>query len=157
GKLLLPLVGGTPAVWNTCLVFFQALLLVGYLYAHGSATRLGPRRQARWHLAVLLAPVAAFGCGLALAGTPLPVLAGLVPSDQDYPEPALLALLAVAVGVPFLVMSATAPLLQRWFAASGQRGARDPYFLYAASNAGSLLGLVGYPFLVEPGLPLAAQ
>jgi hypothetical protein len=157
GKLLLPLAGGTPAVWNTCLVFFQALLLLGYLYAHRSTSRLGARRQAGWHLPVLLAPPLAFALGLAWFASPLPVLAWLLPADQDYPVFGLLALLAIAVGVPFLVLSTTAPLLQSWFARSGRPAGRDPYFLYAASNAGSLLGLLGYPFLVEPNLPLANQ
>src|SRR5205823_15027063 len=88
---------------------------------------------------------------------PVPVLGSLIPDDQDYPICGLVALLGVAVGVPFFVLSTTSPLLQRWFTATGSPSARDPYFLYAASNAGSLLGLLGYPLLLEPGLTLAHQ
>jgi SAM-dependent methyltransferase len=148
GKVLLPLAGGTPAVWATCLVFFQASLLLGYLYAH-KLSAAPPRRQVGLHLAV---------AGLAVAAVALlrpdPEW---VPDDSDYPVAGLVAFLAVLVGVPFFVLSTTAPLLQRWFATTGHRSARDPYYLYAASNAGSLIGLLGYPFLVEPLLPLGEQ
>src|SRR5438093_3362812 len=94
GKMLLPMLGGTPAVWNTCMVFFQALLLAGYAYAHASTARLGARRQALVHLAVLLLPVIALPVGLGRAGDP--------PGDAS-PVPWLLATLAVAVGLPFFV------------------------------------------------------
>jgi SAM-dependent methyltransferase len=154
GKLLLPLLGGTPAVWNTCLVFFQSLLLAGYLYAHASTERLGVRRQARWHLLVLLVPPVALAAGWWLAGSPVPVVASLTPTDEDYPVFPLLAMLFLAAGPAFLVLATTGPLLQRWYAAEG---GRDPYVLYAASNAGSLLGLLAYPFLVEPALSLTTQ
>ena len=157
GKLLLPLVGGTPGVWNACMVFFQAVLLGGYLYAHQSITRLGVRRQAGLHLAVLLGVVVAFRVAVGSGGSPVPVVGSLVPADQDYPIFGVVGLLGAAVGVPFFVLSTTSPLLQRWFAASGHSAARDPYFLYAASNAGSLLGLLAYPFLIEPRLTLADQ
>ncbi len=146
GKLLLPLLGGTPAVWNTCLVFFQAALLLGYLYAH-----LAPPRP-RLHLAVLVLPILAFGLAAALGGTPIPVVASLLPTTQDNPILPLLAVLALAAGVPFAVLASTAPLLQRWHG-----GGPGTYALYAASNAGSLLGLLGYPLLVEPWLALATQ
>jgi SAM-dependent methyltransferase len=149
GKELLPLVGGTPAAWNTCLVFFQAVLLLGYLYAHRLLSATSSRRQVAWHLAVIL-----LGLAAALAFRPAP---DQVREDQDYPMLGLIAFLAVLVGAPFFVLSTTAPLLQRWFAATGHRSAADPYYLYAASNAGSLLGLLGYPFLVEPLLPLPVQ
>jgi spermidine synthase len=151
GKRLLPLLGGTPAVWNTCLVFFQAALLAGYLFAHRSATLPAPR-QARLHLFVLLLPLAAFAVGVALTGEPVPVVSWLLPTSQDNPIVPLLAVLFIAVGVPFAVLSATAPLLQRWY---GDRP--GTYALYAASNAGSLLGLLGYPLVVEPFLPLSTQ
>ncbi|MFO0926340.1 MAG: fused MFS/spermidine synthase [Gemmataceae bacterium] len=157
GKLLLPALGGTPAVWNTCLVFFNVALLAGYLYAHGTSRRLPAARQARWHLLVLLAPVTALAAGWWLAGSPLPVLTGLLPTDHDYPMLPLLGLLAVAVGLPFAALATTSPLLMRWFAAAGGPAGRDPYYLYAASNAGSLLGLLAYPLLVEPALPLHRQ
>ncbi len=157
GKLLLPLVGGTPGVWNACMVFFQVLLLAGYLYAHRSVTRLGVRRQAGLHLGLLLLVLLAFQVAASAAGSPVPVFPALVPDDADYPIAGALALLAAAVGVPFFVLATTAPLLQRWFAATGHRTAHDPYFLYAASNAGSLLGLLAYPLLIEPNVAVADQ
>ncbi len=153
GKLLLPLLGGTPAVWNTCLVFFQGLLLAGYYYAHAATDRLGVRRQARWHLALLLLAPAALAAGWLLAGSPVPVLGRLVPVDEEFPVLPVLALLTVAVGAPVLVLATTGPLLQRWRAAAGT----DPYVLYAASNAGSLVGLLAYPLAVEPTLSLTTQ
>ncbi len=157
GKLLLPLVGGSPGVWNTCMVFFQAVLLAGYLYAHRATNKLGVRRQALFHLLVLATVLIAFKAAVASTGSPVPVVTSLLPDDQDYPIFGLAALLAVAVGIPFFVLSTSSPLLQRWFAATGHHSARDPYFLYAASNAGSLLGLLGYPLLLEPRLTLAEQ
>ncbi len=157
GKLLLPLVGGTPGVWNTCMVFFQTVLLGGYLYAHRSFRQLGIRRQALVHLALLAIVLFAFKAAVAATGSPVPVFTSLLPDDQDYPIFGLVALLSVAVGVPFFVLSTTSPVVQRWFATTGHPSARDPYFLYAASNAGSLLGLLGYPLLLEPELTLAAQ
>jgi spermidine synthase len=160
GKLLLPLVGGTPGVWNTCMVFFQIVLLAGYLYAHRSTGRLGVRRQAAFHLLVLAAVVVAFKVAYSATGSPVPVVPAMLPDDQDSSLlvfAQLGATIGIAVGVPFFVLSTTSPLLQRWFATTGHPSARDPYFLYAASNAGSLLGLLAYPFLIEPRLTLADQ
>ncbi len=148
GKMLLPRLGGTPAVWNTCMVFFQALLLVGYAYAHGSCAWLGVRRQAAVHLAVLLLPAAVLPIALAPGQNP--------PADAN-PVPWLLWQLLLGVGAPFALLSTTAPLLQRWFAETGHAEARDPYFLYAASNAGSLLALLAYPVLIERVLGLTQQ
>ncbi len=147
-KLILPTLGGTPAVWNTCMVFFQAALLAGYAYAHAATGWLGVRRQAALHAALLLVP---------LAVLPLRVAPGWTPPADANPIPWLLALLAVSVGLPFFVVSTSAPLLQKWFAATGHASARDPYFLYAASNLGSMLSLFGYPVVVEPFLSLADQ
>jgi hypothetical protein len=157
GKRLLPLVGGTPGVWNACLVFFQAALLAGYFYAHRSIVGLGVRKQAVLHLAMLLVVLLAFRIAVTRTGSPIPIVGTLVPADQDYPIFGVVELLTVAVGVPFFVLSTTAPLLQRWFASTGHPAAKDPYFLYAASNAGSLLGLLAYPFLIEPRLTLDEQ
>ncbi|MFO0804976.1 MAG: fused MFS/spermidine synthase [Gemmataceae bacterium] len=157
GKRLLPLVGGTPGVWNACLVFFQAALLAGYFYAHRSIVGLGVRKQAVLHLAMLLVVLLAFRIAVTQTGSPIPIVGTFVPADQDYPIFGVVELLAVAVGVPFFVLSTTAPLLQRWFASTGHPAAKDPYFLYAASNAGSLLGLLAYPFLIEPRLTLDEQ
>ena len=160
GKLLLPLVGGTAGVWNTCMVFFQTVLLAGYLYAHKSTRALGVRRQAVFHLILLAAVVVAFKVAVATTGSPVSVVPSILPDDQDSSllvVAQLCATIAVAVGVPFFVLSTTSPLLQRWFAATGHRSAKDPYFLYAASNAGSLLGLLAYPLVIEPRLTLAHQ
>src|SRR6266545_902436 len=145
GKMILPLLGGTPAVWSTCMVFFQAALLGGYAYAHASTARLRPSRQALLHLVVLAVP---------LAVLPLAVNPRLLRGGEANPVLDVLTLLSVSVGLPFLVVSATAPLLQKWFTQTDHPAARDPYFLYAASNLGSMLALLGYPTLVEPRLPL---
>jgi len=147
-KFVLPLFGSTPAVWNTSMLFFQTTLLAGYLYAHESTRRLGARRQAAVHVAILLAP---------LLVLPIGVPQGWIPPADSNPVPWLLGLLTLAVGLPFFVVSTTAPLLQRWLAATDHPAAADPYFLYRASNLGSVLGLLGYPLLVEPSMRLAEQ
>lgn len=145
GKMILPLLGGTPAVWSTCMVFFQAALLGGYAYAHASTAWLGARRQALLHLAVLALPLAVLPLGIdrALAG-----------GGEVNPVLDVLRVLSLSVGLPFFVVSATAPLLQTWFAHTGHPAARDPYFLYAASNLGSMLALLAYPLLIEPRVHL---
>jgi hypothetical protein len=141
-KMMLPRLGGSPSVWNTCMCFFQAALLLGYAYAHWLANRFGGRAQAAIHAAVL-----------ALAALFLPLdLTAQVPPTEGSPVPWLLAALATTVGPPFFAISATAPLLQRWFSRTDHPDAGDPYFLYAASNAGSLLALLAYPLIVEPTL-----
>jgi hypothetical protein len=138
GKILLPVLGGSPAVWSTCLVFFQAALLLGYLYAHVLTSRVPQRWQWPVHVCVLIA---------AATMLPLPIEVG-EPGGAD-PRWWVLRTLVGTVGLPFFALSATAPLLQHWFSRTADPGARDPYFLYAASNAGSLLGLLAY-LLVEP-------
>ncbi|MGD0058959.1 MAG: fused MFS/spermidine synthase [Verrucomicrobiia bacterium] len=148
GRMLLPLLGGVPAVWNTAMVFYQATLLAGYAYAHFATKWLGIRRQAAIHTLLLLMPLLAL---------PIAIPHGWIPPTDHNPIPWLLTVLAVAVGLPFFVVSATSPLLQRWFSASGHQDAGDPYFLYAASNAGSLLALISYPILIEPHLRLSQQ
>ena len=140
GKMLLPLLGGTPAVWNTCMVFFQALLLAGYGYAHATTGLLGTRRQALLHLGVLVLPVLTLG---------LTIQRGLLDSGEGNPIPGLLLALVLSVGLPFFVVSTSAPLLQKWFADTGHPAAKDPYFLYGASNLGSMLALLGYPLVIE--------
>ena len=147
-KFILPLFGSTPAVWNASMLFFQTTLLAGYLYAHESTMRLGVRRQAALHVGVLMVP---------LLVLPIGVPADWLPPVESNPVPALLGLLAVAVGLPFFVVSTTAPLLQRWLAGTSHPAAADPYFLYRASNLGSVLGLLAYPLAVEPALRLADQ
>jgi hypothetical protein len=147
GRLVLPLLGGSPAVWNTCMLFFQAALLGGYLYAHATSAVLSVRAQGVLHLGVLAA-----------AALALPVaVAGAAPGGAEAPIPWLLVLMAGTVGPPFLVLSGTGPILQRWFSASGHPRAPNPYPLYAASNLGSALALLAYPFLLEPRLGLARQ
>ena len=148
GRMVLPLFGGAPAVWNTCLVFYQAALLAGYVYAHLVTTRLGVRWQVALHGMALLLP---------LLSLPIAVAAGWEPRGDASPVPSLLGLLAVSVGLPFVVVSTTAPLLSGWFARSGHAAAGDPYFLYAASNAGSLTALLAYPLIFEPAWPLTVH
>lgn len=147
-KMVLPQFGGVPAVWTTSMVFFQAALLCGYLYAHAAISRLGIRRQALVHLGVLAVPAAFL---------PLAIASGWSPSGGASPVPALLGVLTVSAGAPFFVVAASGPMLQRWFSATGHRSAGDPYFLYAASNLGSLLGLLAYPALIEPLASLQTQ
>jgi spermidine synthase len=148
GKMAVPLFGGAPAVWTTCVIFFQAALLAGYTYAHLLSSRLPPSWQAVLHTGLLAA---------AALSLPLALPDGWAPPADAHPVPTLLRLMVATVGVPFFVVSATAPLLQRWFAAATAGSNRDPYFLYAVSNLGSLLALISYPFIVEPWLPLGDQ
>ncbi|TML58865.1 MAG: hypothetical protein E6G22_13720 [Actinobacteria bacterium] len=147
GKMLLPLLGGAAAVWLVTLVFFQAVLLAGYAFAHVSIRVLGLRRQTVAQLLLVLLP--------------LPFLPVALPANASPPAGSptlwLLGLLAVTAGLPFFVVTTASPVLQRWFSASGDPSAADPYFLYAAGNAGSLLALLAYPFVIEPRLTLAAQ
>jgi spermidine synthase len=150
-KMILPLLGGSPAVWNTCMVFFQAAMLVGYLAAHVLVTRLPVRGQVLLYLGVLALP-AAVVLPIAVPGWALQA----VPSG-DNPIPWLLGVLLVSVGLPFFAMATTAPVLQKWFAGTDHPAGRDPYFLYSASNLGSVLGLLGYPLVVERYLPLSQQ
>ncbi|MGH2377570.1 MAG: spermidine synthase, partial [Candidatus Limnocylindria bacterium] len=145
-RLVLPVLGGSPAVWNTSLAFYQATLLAGYLYAH-LTRHLPMRAQVALHAAVLVGAVAVLPVRLP-AGAPAP---------GQEPVLWLLGALVVGIGLPFFAISATSPLLQRWFSRSGHVRAHDPYFLYAASNAGSLIGLLSYPFLLEPRWRLAEQ
>jgi hypothetical protein len=145
-RMVLPRLGGGPMVWNTCLVFFQAALLLGYTFAHGSTRVLGVRGSAAGYVFLLLLPFFFFPISLA---TTLHTAHG--------PVLELLLALSAAVGLPFVVLSMCAPELQRWFSATADPAARDPFFLYAASNFGSLLALLGYPIVIEPLLTVRAQ
>lgn len=153
GRLVLPVFGGTPAVWATSLFFFQAVLVLGYLYGHLSVRRLGPRRGSVVHLGLV---------GLAfLALLVAPRRLGDL-RVEGIPEVLnLLAILAVTIGVPTFVLTATTPLVSAWHAAYARRRRLgrigDPYWLYALSNTGSLAALLAYPFLVEPEIGLTAQ
>ena len=141
GKYVLPWFGGGPEVWTTCMLFFQTMLLVGYTYAHLSVRFLKPRTQGLLHVALLLAALTV----LPIAPDPKWASAG---GAGENPTLGILLLLAATIGLPFLVLSATSPLLQSWSTRT-LKGYR-PYRLYALSNAGSLLALMSYPFLVEP-------
>jgi hypothetical protein len=147
-KMVLPLLGGTSAVWTTCMLFFQAALLAGYFYAHVAPRWLGLRRQAVVHLGLLL---------VSLLTLPIAVNASWAPPVGSNPVPALLALLAVSLGIPFFLLSSGSPLLQKWFSHTRHPSASNPYFLYAASNLGSMIALLGYPLLLEPRLRLMEQ
>jgi hypothetical protein len=140
GRILVPYFGGAAHVWLTSLMFFQAMLLVGYLYAHLFARLLG-----RWHLLLLLLPLFNLPIGATLRSAP------------EAPLLALLAVLLVHFALPFIVLSTTAVVAQSWLARSIAGQSHEPYPLYAASNAGSLLALFGYAFLVEPLLGVKAQ
>jgi SAM-dependent methyltransferase len=147
-RMIVPLLGGSPSVWNTAMLFYQATLLAGYAYAHFGTKLLGLRRQIILHI-VLLA--------LVFVALPLGVPDGWSPPRETNPVYWLLALMGLSVGLPFFVLSSTSPLIQKWFASTGHRSASDPYFLYAASNAGSLLALGSYPFVIEPLIGLGMQ
>lgn len=146
-RMVLPRLGGSSAVWNTSLAFFQAALLVGYAYAHALQRVRSLKAQMLTHLAVL---------AVAALVLPLRISEVFGPPSVDQPAFWLLGVLAVSVGAPFAALSATAPLLQAWYARLNADG-RDPYALYAASNLGSLLALLAYPVLVEPMLRLKVQ
>jgi hypothetical protein len=146
-KALLPTLGGGPVVWTTCAAFFQLALLVGYAYTHVALRWLPVRRQVVLHVVLL-----------SLAWFTLPLAApGAWVAPPAYQGLWLFGRLAVLVGLPFVLLSASAPLLQAWLAGSRHRDAGDPYFLYAASNLGSLVALLSYPLLVEPALGLSRQ
>ncbi len=149
-KLVLPSLGGSPAVWNTCLCFFQAMLLIGYAYAHLLQRLSSVRVQAIIHAGVMIA---------AALVLPLRVSDMLGPPDANAPVLWLLGVLTLSIGLPFATLSATAPLVQSWFARlrAGHKDGDDAYVLYAASNLGSLLALLAYPVLVEPALRLQTQ
>lgn len=164
GKMILPKLGGTPQVWNTCMVFFQTILLAGYAYTHFVTTRLKLRQQLMLHGLLLLLPflVLVMPWKTILGeGTILPEgafnLEGWAPRLGVNPIPSALYVLLIIVGLPFFVVSTTAPLLQRWFSYTGHPASKDPYFLYGASNLGSMLALLAYPSLIEPFFRLHEQ
>jgi hypothetical protein len=147
GRVLLPLYGGSPAVWTTCLLFFQTMLLAGYAHAHGLSTRLGRRKQTTAHILLLAGSVAVLLCR--------PDWSAWRPDPYESPILRILLLLTLGIGLPYVMLAATSPLCQRWF--NWIAPDKSPYRLYALSNAGSLLALVSYPVLVEPHLTMAVQ
>ena len=145
-RLILPWFGGTAAVWTTCMLFFQCILLAGYAYAHATSAKLGPRGQAILHTILLAA-----------AAATLPILPdpSWKPEGGGEPISRILLLLTATVGLPYLLISSTSPLVQAWF--SRARPGANPYRLFAVSNFASLLALVGYPLFVEPNLTNGQQ
>jgi len=147
-KSLLPVFGGSSSVWTTCMLFYQTVLLLGYLYAHFVMKRVSRRVQLFGHIGMLvIALVAGY-----MFDSPSPP-----PSASTFPVPWLILQLALVSGLPFFMISSAGPLVQGWFARTGHTRSNDPYFLYAASNAGSFVGLLAYPFVIEPNLGLAEQ
>jgi hypothetical protein len=149
-KMILPVLGGSPMVWIICMVFFQALLLFGYVWAHF----VTGWRNVHWQASVQI--------GLVLLGIlilPIGITDREIASVPYSYDPILwlVKVLMLSVGLPFFVLSATAPLLQKWFASVGQPGGKDPYYLYGASNLGSMLALLGYPLWMEPHFSLGGQ
>ncbi len=153
-KYILPWYGGTPAVWTTCLLFFQVFLLGGYAYAHLISSRLSLGAQKRLHVLLLMASILLLIVLGRLWETPITPGAGWTPQGGDEPVRHIVLLLLVSVGLPYFILSSTGPLLQSWFSHHFPR--TSPYRLYALSNLGSLLALVGYPFAIEWLLPLKA-
>jgi SAM-dependent methyltransferase len=147
-KMVLPLLGGAPTVWSVALVFFQVTLLLGYAYAHLLVRYVSLGIGALLHFGTLAA---------AAAMLPIGVASGFGAPPTDNIAFWLIGLLAVSIGLPFAALATTAPLLQRWFSASGHDRASNPYVLYAASNLGSFAALFAYPTLIEPFLPLHTQ
>jgi len=147
-KLILPLLGGASNVWNTAMVFFQAMLLGGYIYAHLVSKYLPVKAQIAVHACVTAA---------GFLFLPLAIPANIVLPESGMPTFWLLGLFGITVGLPFFALSANAPLLQRWFSLTDHRDAENPYFLYSASNAASLIILCAYPFIIEPNTRLGGQ
>lgn len=147
-KTLLPVFGGSSSVWTTCMLFYQTTLLLGYLYAHFVMKRVSRRVQLFGHVAML---IVALGAGYMYDTPTAP------PQASTFPVPWLILQLLLVSGLPFFMISSAGPLVQGWFARTGHKRSHDPYFLYAASNAGSFVGLLAYPFVFEPLLGLDTQ
>lgn len=146
GKMVLPWFGGSASVWTTCMLFFQALLLIGYLYTHWIVNRLSARRQSLLHGLLLLA------CLLVL---PIGTSEAWKPQGAENPTLQILGLLAASIGLPYFVLSSTGPLVQSWF--SRERADAVAYRLFALSNLGSVLALLAYPLTIEPLLAIREQ
>lgn len=147
-KIILPKLGGSPAVWQTAMMFYQTLLLGGYVYAHAASQMLGARRQSLLHGGLLL-----------VSAISLPISLYLTPMFEPTAQPVMFLLLSllVTIGLPFFVLAANAPLIQHWYSCHSNTRGRDPYVLYSASNLGSFAALLSYPFLIEPWLTLSGQ
>src|ERR1019366_899987 len=147
-KMVLPRLGGAPSVWSVAMVFFQSALLAGYAYAHLLTRYLPGRVSIVIHLAVMIA---------AFFALPLAIAAGWGRPPTSGQAFWLLGLFTASIGLPFFALAANGPLLQAWFARSDHKAAKDPYFLYAASNVGSFIALLSYPLLIEPFIPLSNE
>src|ERR1043166_3292172 len=147
-KMVLPRLGGSPSVWSVAMTAFQAFLFIGYVYAHVLVRTLTPQRAAMVHLGFLALVALCLPLGIA-NGFEAPPTSGVMSW--------LIGLFAASIGLPFIALSATAPLLQNWFVATGHPQARNPYVLYAASNLGSFCALLAYPFAIEPFMTLHSQ
>jgi len=146
-KMVLPLLGGSPSVWTTCMLFFQAALLAGYAYAHAGVRALGIRRHALLHGVIVWIPLLL-----------LPIAVSQDTSNAaGQPVTWLLKTMGASVGLPFVVLASTAPLLQRWYSSLDNRSSADPYWLYSASNIGSFAALLAFPIVLEPAIPLGRQ
>jgi SAM-dependent methyltransferase len=155
-RALLPWFGGSAAVWTTCQLFFQVLLLGGYAWTHGLVARLAPLRQVAAQMSLVFAATVSLIVTAAWWGGPVIPGAALRPPDSTTPIPRLLLTLLLSVGLPYFALATTGPLLQAW-ALNRRVTTGSVYRLYAVSNAGSLLGLLAYPFFLEPLAPLATQ
>ncbi len=147
-KLVLPLLGGAPAIWNTAMVFFQAMLLAGYIYAHFLSSTFRLRTQITVHLIIM---------AVAILFLPIAIPLGFETPSENWPTSWLLWLFMSSIGLPFFIISANAPLLQDWFRSTNDEHANDPYFLYAASNVGSIAALAAYPLFIEFFFGLKSQ
>ena len=147
-KMILPIFGGSPAVWNTSMVFFQLALFLAYIYSHYIANRTAAQ-SVLIHSVAVLVPLLLLPISIRSAASLNMIV--------EQPAVSVLLIAATSIGLPFFVVATSAPLLQRWFSQIKHRDASDPYFLYAASNAGSLVGLALYPCLLEPGFATDRQ
>lgn len=148
GKLMLPLLGGSPAVWNACMAFYQVVLFLGYLYVHLLSSKYSIHRQIQIHSVVII---------LSLVTLPVALPENIMPPTTENPTLWLMKTLFIAIGLPFFVLSSAATLMQKWFTKINHYTSKDPYYLYVASNSGSIIALLSYPFLIEPNLGLLAQ
>lgn len=147
-RMILPLLGGTPQVWNTAMLFFQLMLLAGYAYAHGTSKFMPVRIQALVHLILLF---------LFMGALPFSIPDGWTPPTDQNPTLWQLSLMTLTIGGPFFILAGSAPMLQRWFSNTDHPDAHNPYFLYGASNLGSMTALLAYPFIIEPLMTLKMQ
>jgi spermidine synthase len=156
-KWVLPWFGGSPSVWTACLLFYQSVLLFGYLYAHLLAKKFSPRTQAIIHSGLLFLSLGWMAWLSKIWANPVLPASTLKPDGTEDPLVAILFLLLMSIALPFLLLSSTSPLIQKWKSLNSESSAASAYRLYAISNIGSLLALITYPVLVEPNLTVRIQ